>query len=124
MALEQVPYTNYHDLNLDWVLKVAKEAKDVIEGDRTEINELKEEMEQAIQAALDSIDMVRVDEDTMVLKVGDRESAPIDDVYVTGVEKTDEPDGTFVNIKRNNGKGDLKVSLDEFEDTKIDGEYF
>lgn len=84
----------------------------------------REEMEQAIQNALDSIDMVRVDEDTMVLKVGDRESAPIDDVYVTGVEKTDEPDGTFVNIKRNNGKGDLKVSLDEFEDTKIDGEYF
>lgn len=84
----------------------------------------KEEMRQAIQDALDSIDMVRVDEDTMVLKVGDRESAPIDDVYVTGVEKTDEPDGTFVNIKRNNGKADLKVSLDEFEDTKIDGEYF
>lgn len=84
----------------------------------------REEMAQAIQAALDSIDMVRVDEDTMVLKVGDRESSPIDDVYVTGVEKTDEPDGTYVNIKRNNGKSDLKVSLDEFEDTNIDGKFF
>lgn len=29
-TFEQFPYTNYHDLNLDWVLQVVKEAKDIL----------------------------------------------------------------------------------------------
>lgn len=32
MAIEMVPYTNYHDLNLDWILEVTKEAKDKIDN--------------------------------------------------------------------------------------------
>lgn len=54
MALEQVPYTNYHDLNLDWVLKVTKEAEDIIAGDRGEIADIKEQLEQAVTSATES----------------------------------------------------------------------
>lgn len=51
MAIEQVPYTNFHDLNLDWVLKVTKEAEDIIASDRGEIADIKADLEQAVADA-------------------------------------------------------------------------
>ena len=30
MAFEQFPYTNLHDLNLDWLLKTVKDTKDIL----------------------------------------------------------------------------------------------
>ena len=32
MAFEQFPYTNIHDLNLDWLLKTVKETKDILDN--------------------------------------------------------------------------------------------
>ena len=32
MAFEQFPYTNFHDLNLDWLLKTVKETKDILDN--------------------------------------------------------------------------------------------
>ena len=32
MAFEQFPYTNMHDLNLDWLLKTVKETKDILDN--------------------------------------------------------------------------------------------
>ena len=32
MAFEQFPYTNFHDLNLDWLLKTVKDTKDILDN--------------------------------------------------------------------------------------------
>lgn len=56
MAIEMVPYSNFHDLNLDWVLKVVKEAEDVINGDRGDIAEIMQELQQAVEDAQASVE--------------------------------------------------------------------
>lgn len=56
MAIEMVPYSNFHDLNLDWVLKVVKEAEDIINGDRGDIAEIMQELQQAVEDAQASVE--------------------------------------------------------------------
>ena len=37
MAFEQFPYTNFHDLNLDWVLKEVKRVSEAVDKWSTEV---------------------------------------------------------------------------------------
>ena len=32
MAFEQFPYTNFHDINLDWLLKTVKDSNTLLEN--------------------------------------------------------------------------------------------
>ena len=57
MALEQVPYTNFHDLNLDWVLKVAKEAQEKVDGEYADVTALIEQAESAATNAETQADL-------------------------------------------------------------------
>lgn len=59
MSIEMVPYSNFHDLNLDWVLKVVKEAEDIINGDRSDIAEIIQELQQAVEDAQTSVEQAQ-----------------------------------------------------------------
>ena len=41
---EGFPYTNFHDLNLDWILKIFKEIKEAEEQQNISIEEIKERL--------------------------------------------------------------------------------
>ena len=80
----------------------------------------------AIQAALDSIVVVRDDDDTFHIKVGDKTYDPIDDIYLTDVTRrlTDDGDGDKVVFHRSNNAESLEIPIDVFEDPIIDLETF
>lgn len=97
-----------------------------------------EEVQQAIQDALDSIYLERVDEDTIKLVVGNRELDPgdadpsqpgehtdlIDDVYLTGVQTQEDENGErIVHFIRNNGKDPVTINVNEL-DPVLDMETF
>ena len=97
-----------------------------------------EEVQQAIQVALDSIYLERVDEDTIKLVVGNRELDPgdtdqsqpgdhtdlIDDVYLTKVEtQEDESGDRIVHFFRNNGKDPVTINVNDL-DPVLDMETF
>lgn len=89
-----------------------------------------EEVQEAIQAALDSIYLERVDEDTVKLVVGDRELDPgdsdpsgvgdktdlIDDVYLTEVTTQQDENGDhIVHFLRNNGKEPVTINVNDLD---------
>ena len=41
---ENFPYTNFHDLNLDWVLKTLKEIKEQIDADEISLEEIEQRL--------------------------------------------------------------------------------
>lgn len=55
---EQFPYTNFHNLNLDWILKVLKEYGKVIDG-------LDEKIKDAIEQGLEDLNIVELILDAM-----------------------------------------------------------
>lgn len=58
MAIEMVPYTNFHDLNLDWILKTVKEVQSHVDGVDAVVadaEEYKDQAETAAQAAAQSV---------------------------------------------------------------------
>lgn len=85
-----------------------------------------QEVKDAIQAALDSIVVVRDDDDTFHIKVGDKTYDPIDDIYLTDVTRrlTDDGDGDKVVFHRSNNASSLEIPIDVFEDPIIDLETF
>ena len=96
------------------------------------------EVKEAIQAALDSIYLQRVDDDTLQLVVGDRTINPdgggsgdgktdfIDDVYLTAVETIKDDDGNNVGVRfvRNNDKESIEVNIDDLDSSIIDCQTF
>lgn len=58
MAIEMVPYTNFHDLNLDWILKTVKEVQSHVDGVDAVVadaEQYKDQAETAAQAAAQSV---------------------------------------------------------------------
>lgn len=41
MALNNYPYTNFHELNIDWIIKVLQEYKTFLEGEQSELQEIR-----------------------------------------------------------------------------------
>lgn len=82
------------------------------------------EVKEAINNALNSINIIQTDDDSFALQVGERITDPIDDVYVTGVERDDTGEEKVVKFLRSNGRQSLNVNLSEFEDPNIDGSTF
>jgi len=57
MAIEMIPYTNFHDLNLDWILKTVKEVQSHVDGVDAVVadaEQYKDQAEDAAQAAAQS----------------------------------------------------------------------
>lgn len=58
MAIEMVPYSNFHDLNLDWILKTVKEVQSHVDGVDAlveDAEQYKNQAETAAQAAAQSV---------------------------------------------------------------------
>ena len=60
---ERFPYTNFHDLNMDWVIKIAKDfldqythIQDIIEQGKTDITELTESGLEQLQDKADNLE--------------------------------------------------------------------
>lgn len=81
-----------------------------------------EEVQQAIDDALSTINVTQVDDDTVSLNVNGSEAGTIDDVYLTGVERDDETNDVVFSL--NNGKDPIRVKIDEFDNPSIDGSTF
>lgn len=58
MAIEMVPYTNFHDLNLDWILKTVKEVQSHVDGVDAVVADAEEYRDQARTAALSAAQSV------------------------------------------------------------------
>ena len=83
-----------------------------------------EEVQQMIDNSLNGITITQKDGDTTEININGNTS-DIDDVYLTGVERDDtDEDNKQVRFKLNNGKDDIVVSVDEFNDPNIDCETF
>jgi hypothetical protein len=79
-----------------------------------------EEVQQMIDNALNNnIAITPKDEDTTEFNINGN-TTDVDDVYLTGVKREDDE----VRFKLNNGKDDIVVSVDEFNDPNIDCETF
>lgn len=58
MAIEMVPYTNFHDLNLDWILKTVKDLQthiDSVDAVVEDAEEFKNQAESAAESAAQSV---------------------------------------------------------------------
>lgn len=51
MAIEMVPYSNFHDLNLDWILKTVQEVQSHVDGVDALVDDAEEYRDQARSAA-------------------------------------------------------------------------
>ena len=63
MIGENFPYTNFHDMNMDWIIKIAKDfldqythLQDVITQGESDITDLSEEKMAALTAEYERID--------------------------------------------------------------------
>lgn len=81
----------------------------------------KEEMNAAINAALNSITISPKDDDTTEININGNTSE-IDDVYLTGVERDDDTNEVVFSL--NNGKPSIRVDVDELDNPNIDGSTF
>lgn len=80
-----------------------------------------EEMNAAINAALNSITISTKDDDTTEININGNTSE-IDDVYLTGVERDDDTNEVVFSL--NNGKPSIRVDIDELDNPNIDGSTF
>lgn len=58
MAIEMVPYSNFHDLNLDWILKTVQEVQSHVDGVDAlveDAEDYKDQAESAAQSAAQSV---------------------------------------------------------------------
>ena len=68
---ENFPYTNFHDLNLDWILKVIKKFEDNYSSITKQAEEAKEEIETAKDTAISQIERAIHLEDRRIIILGD-----------------------------------------------------
>ena len=66
------PFTNFHELNLDWILSVVKEAKDVFDNGRTDIDYAVSTADQALTVAEQAASGVIGDEAVTTQKIADQ----------------------------------------------------
>ncbi len=83
-----------------------------------------EDVQNMINNALNGITVTQKDEDTTEININGN-TTDIDDVYLTGVERDDtDEENRQIRFKLNNGKDDIVVSVDEFDNPNIDGSTF
>ena len=80
-----------------------------------------EDVNQAINDALNNITIEPEDEDTTKIDINGNVST-IDDVYLTGVERDDDANEVIFNL--NNGRDPIRVNADELDSSIIDGSTF
>lgn len=86
-----------------------------------------DQLNEAINNAMSSITITRPDgdNDTFVLNVNGQESEPIDDIYLTSVERDDsDEDDKKVVFNMSNGQAPISISLSELDDPNIDCSVF
>lgn len=89
-------------------------------GDGVTREEMQQAIDSAINDALGKISIQQVDDDTVSLDIDGQNAGNINDVYLTGVEREDSE----IRFKMNNGKDDIVVDVDKFDNPNIDCETF
>ncbi len=84
-----------------------------------------DQLNDAINNAMSNISVVKTDDDSYVINVNGNESAPIDDIYLTSVERDDsDEDDKKVVFNMSNGQTPISISLSELDDPNIDCSVF
>lgn len=65
------PFTNFHELNLDWILSVVKEAKEVFDNGREDIDYAVETAEEAKEIAQEAVEIAIPDDSISTSKLQD-----------------------------------------------------
>lgn len=78
---EQMPYTNYHDLNLDWILKAVKEALEEMGVGSTKI----EELTNKVTAQENNIKSLQVLSDELKKELDDVENGKYVPLYLNSI---------------------------------------
>ena len=107
-AFEQFPYTNYHDLNLDWVLQVVKDAKNILNNLNevvtgivdSRVNEFTREIDK-IQSYVDSeVDHINSELSRAVAEVTHQLSIALNDVDSRNAETLREVNKELIQLRK------------------------
>lgn len=82
------PFTNFHELNLDWILSVVKEAKEVFDNGREDIDYAVETADEAKELAEQAVESVVPDNSITTQKI--RDYAVTSDKIATYAVTTDK----------------------------------
>lgn len=104
----------FDDVGADGIIPIPDTDKTVTKG----------EVANMISEKLNTIQIQRVDDDSIKLVVDGRESANIDDIYMNGVEQFKQDGETYIKFKMSNGNDPIVVKASELDDPIIDGDTY
>lgn len=107
-AFEQFPYTNYHDLNLDWVLQVVKEAKDILNNLHdvvtgivdTRVSEFTKEIDKIQNYVDNEVNRINNELSQAVTEVTHQLSIALNDVDMKNVETLKEVNKELLTLRK------------------------
>lgn len=98
-VFDNFPYTNFHDLNLDWILNKVKETD-------TSVDELSEQVDELSGDVQNLKIFSKIEADNQIIEA-DSDNATLELEAGTGINLTADPDNHLVRISATTGESDV-----------------